>query len=62
MGKFKVPHTLTLLFSMMVIAMIATWIVPQGFFATETMANGRAVVVPGTFSLVEERSYLTPWQ
>jgi len=62
MGKFKVPHTLTLLFSMMVIAMIATWIVPQGFFATETMANGRAVVVPGTFALVEERSYLTPWQ
>ena len=62
MGKLKVPHTLTLLFSMMVIAMIATWIVPQGFFATETMANGRAVVVPGTFSLVEERSYLTPWQ
>ncbi|GGW54001.1 YfcC family protein [Alishewanella tabrizica] len=62
MGKFKVPHTLTLLFSMMVIAMIATWIVPQGFFATETLANGRAVVVPGTFALVEERSYLSPWQ
>jgi uncharacterized ion transporter superfamily protein YfcC len=62
MKKFKVPHTLTLLFSMLLLAMIATWIVPQGFFETETMANGRAVVVPGTFSLVEERSYLTPWQ
>lgn len=63
MQKFiKVPHTLTLLFAMMVLAMIATWIVPQGFFETQTLANGRAAVVPGTFALVEERQYLSPWQ
>ncbi|MBU1619360.1 MAG: TIGR00366 family protein [Gammaproteobacteria bacterium] len=63
MQKFiKVPHTLTLLFGMMVLAMIATWIVPQGFFETQTLANGRAAVVPGTFALVEERHYLSPWQ
>jgi len=62
MAKFKVPHTLTLLFSMMVLAMIATWLVPQGFFATETLANGLTAVIPGTFTLVEERQYLTPWQ
>ncbi|MBU1311420.1 MAG: TIGR00366 family protein [Gammaproteobacteria bacterium] len=62
MTKFKVPHTLTLLFSMMVLAMIATWIVPQGFFDTQTLANGRTAVIPGTFTLVEERQYLTPWQ
>lgn len=63
MQKFiKVPHTLTLLFAMMVLAMIATWIVPQGSFETQTLANGRAAVVPGTFALVEERQYLSPWQ
>lgn len=62
MARFKVPHTLTLLFSMMVLAMIATWIVPQGFFDTQTLANGRSAVVPGTFALVEERQYLSPWQ
>ncbi|SEI07101.1 Uncharacterized membrane protein YfcC, ion transporter superfamily [Rheinheimera pacifica] len=63
MAKFlRVPHTLTLLFGMMVLAMIATWIVPQGFFETQTLANGRSAVVPGTFALVEERQYLSPWQ
>jgi uncharacterized ion transporter superfamily protein YfcC len=62
MARFKVPHTLTLLFGMMVLAMIATWIVPQGFFETQTLANGRSAVVPGTFALVEQRQYLSPWQ
>ena len=63
MAKFiRVPHTLTLLFGMMVLAMIATWLVPQGFFDTQTLANGRNAVIPGTFTLVEQRQYLTPWQ
>ena len=63
MAKFiRVPHTLTLLFGMMVLAMIATWLVPQGFFDTQTLANGRSAVIPGTFTLVEQRQYLTPWQ
>lgn len=63
MAKFiRVPHTLTLLFGMMVLAMIATWLVPQGFFDTQTLANGRSAVIPGTFTFVEQRQYLTPWQ
>jgi len=45
---------------MMVLAMVATWIVPQGFFETELLANGRNAVVPGTFALIEDRRYLTP--
>jgi uncharacterized ion transporter superfamily protein YfcC len=61
MGKLKIPHTLTLLFGMMVLAMIATWVIPQGQFDTTSMPNGRLVVVPGTFTLAETRSYLTPW-
>lgn len=63
MKKFmKVPNTLTLLFALMVLAMIATWIVPQGFFETQTLENGRSAVIPGTFTYAEERQYLTPWQ
>ncbi|MBN7820696.1 YfcC family protein [Bowmanella yangjiangensis] len=58
---FKVPHTLILLLGMMLVAFIATWIVPQGFFDTVTAENGRQMVVPGTFTLSEGRSYLTPW-
>lgn len=60
--NFKVPHTLTLLFGMMVIALIATWIVPQGFFQTFVNDAGRSVVIPNTFELSTERHFLTPWE
>jgi uncharacterized ion transporter superfamily protein YfcC len=59
--RLKVPHTLTLLFSMMVVALVLTWIVPQGSFEMTTTAEGREVVVPGTFETVEERELLSPW-
>ena len=55
MTRFKVPHTLNLLFGMMLLAMVATWIVPQGFYQTEILANGRSAVVPGTFALGNSR-------
>ncbi|RUO37955.1 short-chain fatty acid transporter [Aliidiomarina taiwanensis] len=61
MKAFKVPHTLTLLFGMMIVALIATWIVPQGFFETFVNDAGRNVVVPNTFELTGERQFLTPW-
>ena len=61
MKAFKVPHTLTLLFGMMIVALIATWIVPQGFFETYVNDAGRNVVVPNTFELTGERQFLTPW-
>ena len=57
---FKVPHTLVLLLSMMVVAYIATWLVPQGFFEIITLDNGRQTVVPGTFTLSETQTRLTP--
>lgn len=57
---FKVPHTLILLLSMMLLAYIATWLVPQGFFETVTLENGRQTVVPGTFTLTEVSVRLTP--
>ena len=58
--KFKVPHTLILLLSMMLLAYIATWLVPQGFFEEVTLDNGRQAVVPGTYALAEEQTRLTP--
>ncbi|WP_102795243.1 YfcC family protein [Bowmanella denitrificans] len=58
---FKVPHTLVLLLGMMLVALLATWVVPQGFFDTVTADNGRQTVVPGTYTLSESRHFLTPW-
>lgn len=57
---FKVPHTLILLLSMMLVAYIATWLVPQGFFETVTLDNGREAVVPGTYALAQAQTHLTP--
>lgn len=57
---FKIPHTLILLLSMMLIAYVATWIVPQGFYETVTLDNGRQSVVPNTFALSEEQVRLSP--
>lgn len=58
--KFKVPHTLILLLSMMLVAYIATWLVPQGFFETVTLDNGREAVVAGTYALSDSQIRLTP--
>jgi uncharacterized ion transporter superfamily protein YfcC len=59
--KFKVPHTLILLLGMMLIAYIATWLVPQGFFEEVTLDNGRQAVVPGTYTLSETQIRLSPF-
>lgn len=53
------PHTLTLLFILMVAALVATWIIPQGQFSMEEV-NGRQVVVPGTFEVNEDAEFLHP--
>ncbi|CCQ12591.1 Arginine/ornithine antiporter ArcD [Pseudoalteromonas luteoviolacea B = ATCC 29581] len=59
--SIRVPHTLVLLLSMMVIALVATWLVPQGFFETKTLESGRQMVIAGTYHVVDERHLLTPW-
>ena len=58
---FKVPHTLILLLSMMLVAYLATWLVPQGFFDTVTLENGRQAVIPGTYTESETQKVLTPF-
>jgi uncharacterized ion transporter superfamily protein YfcC len=57
----RVPHTLVLLFAIMVIAWIATWILPQGSFEMVPNAQGRNMVVPGTYTVAAERVALPPW-
>jgi uncharacterized ion transporter superfamily protein YfcC len=59
---FRVPHTLVLLFGIMVVAWIATLLLPQGAFQTAPNELGRPMVVPGTFTLAEERVVLPPWE
>lgn len=57
--SFRMPHTLALLFFLMVGALVLTWVVPQGAFQTE-IVDGRARVVPGTFDLREDPTFLSP--
>ena len=58
--KFKLPHTLVLMFGLMAFALLLTWIVPSGQFEMTTNEMGQEVVVPGTFTEVEEKEYLSP--
>jgi uncharacterized ion transporter superfamily protein YfcC len=60
-GGFRVPHTLVLLFAIMVIAWLATWLLPQGGFETVPNEAGRPMVLPGTYALADERVTLPPW-
>ena len=54
MSKFKLPTAYTILFSLIVIVGIATFIVPAGKYDRETNeALGREVPVPGTYKEVD---------
>jgi uncharacterized ion transporter superfamily protein YfcC len=57
----RVPHTLALLFAIMVAALVLTWVLPAGSFAMEQTPTGQTVVVPGTFSLIDDAPVLMPW-
>ena len=51
--KLTVPHTYVLLFLMVVICALLTWIVPSGTFDRVEDASGRTVVVAGSYHQVE---------
>ena len=59
--KIKVPHTLVLLFSMMVFALLLTYVLPQGSFETEVNEDGREVVIPDSYKEHSEPSLLSMW-
>ena len=58
--KFHVPHTLVLLLSMIVVAQILTYVLPQGGYERQTNAQGREEVVAGSFEAVDD-PVTVPW-
>lgn len=58
--KIQLPHTLVLLFGLMVVSLILTWIIPSGAFETEVNEQGQEVIIPDTFTEAEEKERLTP--
>ena len=51
-SKFKVPNTYFLIFSIIVVTAVLTWIIPSGEYNRSAM-NGREVVVAGSFHSVK---------
>jgi uncharacterized ion transporter superfamily protein YfcC len=58
--SLKVPHTLVLLFGMVGLAQILTYILPAGAFARVENAAGRLQVVPGSFEFTPDTEPLSP--
>jgi uncharacterized ion transporter superfamily protein YfcC len=52
-ARFRVPHTLVLLFGMIVAALRLTYVLPQGAYERVKNEQGREQVQPGSFRLVE---------
>ncbi len=58
--RFQVPHTLVLLFGMVVAALLLTYVLPAGAFERVENAAGRMQVVPGSFHPTPEVDRLSP--
>ncbi|MDL5030972.1 YfcC family protein [Pelomonas sp. APW6] len=52
--KLRLPNTYVLLVSLLALIALATWVVPGGRFET-ALVNGKTLILPGTFHLVEAR-------
>lgn len=59
--SLKAPHTLVLLFSIMILAQLATYLLPQGAYETTIDEAGHEEVVAGTYHTFEEKTQLAPW-
>lgn len=62
--KFRVPHTLVLIFGMILLAQVLTYVLPQGAFERETLSfngNEHEAVVAGSYADVEQTVTLDPW-
>lgn len=51
-GRFKVPHVYVIIFSLIVIAAISTYIIPAGEYERTEM-DGRSIVVDGSYKGIE---------
>lgn len=60
--RFRVPHTLVLIFGMIVLAQLLTYVLPQGEYQRATFpGTHREAVVPNTYAPVETTVRLSPW-
>lgn len=59
-SRFQVPHTLVLLFGMVVAALLLTYLLPAGAFERVENEAGRLQVVPGSFERTPEVAPLSP--
>jgi len=60
MARFRVPHTLVLLFAMIVMALVLSYVLPQGEFERFENANGRQQVKAGTYTVLKEVERVSP--
>jgi uncharacterized ion transporter superfamily protein YfcC len=58
--KFKMPHTLVLLFWIMLFALLLTYVLPQGTFERYTDSEGRELIVEGSYQQLDKPVILSP--
>jgi uncharacterized ion transporter superfamily protein YfcC len=59
--RIRIPHTLVLMFGLIVFALLLTWVLPAGSYQMQVTEAGRSVVVPGTYAVLEDTPRLPPW-
>jgi len=52
-SSFKVPHTFVIIFTILILVAVATYIIPAGEYDRAENASGRTVVVEGSYHHVE---------
>lgn len=60
--KFNLPHTFIILFAIIVICAILTWVIPAGSFDYMENADGRQVAIAGTWHEVDDVSPVGPFR
>ena len=60
--KFNLPHTFIILFAIIVLCAIMTWIIPAGSFDYMENADGRSVAIAGTWHTVDDVSPVGPFR
>ena len=58
---FRVPHTLVLLYAMVVVAWLLCWVLPAGSFETVVNDHGREEVVAGTYQVLPDVAAPPVW-
>ncbi|WP_028784033.1 YfcC family protein [Thalassobacillus devorans] len=53
-SRFKLPHVYVILFAMMVLGYLATYLIPSGTFERQQTESGANILIPGTFQFTEE--------